>query len=119
MKRLALAITAASLLFGTAAMAAPYQAHRAPAEQKTVTRTVTHADYRGHDTRTVTRAVYRDHDFRAGQRLPARYVRGPAINWRAYRLRQPPRGYQWVRAHNNFVLVTRSNGLIIDLAFAR
>ena len=119
MKRLVLAITTASLLFGTAAMAAPYQDHRAPVEQKTVTRTVTHDGYRGYDTRTITHVDYRAHDFRAGQRLPARYVRGPAVNWRAYRLRQPPRGYTWVRAHNDFVLVARSNGLIIDLAFAR
>jgi len=104
MKRLVIAITAASLLFGTAAMAAPYQA-RGDA-------IVTH--------RAVTTQVdYRGHDFRKGDRLSTEYRRGPAIDWRAHHLRQPPRGYYWVRAHNDFVLVARSNGLILDLAFAR
>ena len=104
MKRLALAITAASLLFGTAAMAAPYQDHRGhEVTHKTV---VTHVDYRRNE-------------FRRGERLPAQYRRGPEVNWRAYRLRQPPRGYEWVRAHNNFVLIARSNGVIFDLGFAR
>ena len=102
MKRLVLAITAVSLLSGTAAMAAPYQ------------------NYRGYDARGgVVRVDYRQHEFRRGQRLPAEYLRGPAIDWRVHHLRQPPRGYYWVRAHNDFVLVARSNGLILDLDFGR
>ncbi|MFZ1992416.1 MAG: RcnB family protein [Alphaproteobacteria bacterium] len=102
MKRLILAITAASLLSGTAAMAAPYR------------------DYRNYDAhRAVAHVDYRHHDFRRGERLPVEWRRGPAIDWRVYHLRQPPHGYYWVRAHNDFALVTRSNGLIVDLQFAR
>ena len=102
MRRLILAITAASLLSGTAAMAAPYQ------------------DYRDYDARRpVAHVDYRDHEFRRGERLPAEWRRGPAIDWRAYHLRQPPRGYYWARAHNDYALVARSNGLIVDLQFGR
>jgi Ni/Co efflux regulator RcnB len=104
MKRLILAITAASLLSGTAAMAAPYQGYR-------------NYNYNAH--RTVVHVDYRHHDFRRGERLPAQWRRGPALDWRAYHLRQPPRGSYWVRAHNDFALVARSNGVILDLDFGR
>lgn len=34
-----------------------------------------------------------------------------------YRLRQPPRGYRWVRADNNdFLLVAIATGIILDIA---
>jgi len=102
MKRLILAITAASLLAGTAAMAAPYQ------------------DHRNYDAqRSVIRVDYRHHEIRRGERLPSEWRRAPAIDWRAYHLRQPPRGYYWVRGHNDFALIARSNGVILDLDLAR
>jgi Ni/Co efflux regulator RcnB len=104
MKRLILAITAASLFVGTAAMAQPNNGPNRPYNDGR--NAAQHVDYR-HD------------DFRRGARLPGNLRRGPAIDWRAHHLRQPPRGSYWVRAHNDFVLVGRSNGLILDLAFAR
>ena len=102
MKRLILAITAASLLSGTAAMAAPYQGYR---------------NYGAH--RVVTHVDYRRYEFRRGERLPAEWRRGSAIDWHAHHLRQPPRGYYWVRAHNDYALVAHSNGVILDLDFGR
>ena len=34
-----------------------------------------------------------------------------------YRLRQPPRGYRWVRANNNdYLLVAIATGIILDIA---
>lgn len=33
-----------------------------------------------------------------------------------YRLRPPPRGYHWVRADNDFLLVAVATGIIMDVA---
>jgi Ni/Co efflux regulator RcnB len=33
-----------------------------------------------------------------------------------YRLRQPPRGYHWVRANNDYLLVAIATGIILDIA---
>ncbi|GAB2552797.1 RcnB family protein [Rhodanobacter koreensis] len=37
-------------------------------------------------------------------------------NYGHYRLRQPPRGYHWVRANNDFLLVAVATGIILDVA---
>ena len=37
-------------------------------------------------------------------------------NYGYYRLRQPPRGYHWVRADNNYLLVAIATGVILDIA---
>lgn len=33
-----------------------------------------------------------------------------------YRLRPPPRGYHWVRANNDYLLVAVATGVILDIA---
>jgi Ni/Co efflux regulator RcnB len=33
-----------------------------------------------------------------------------------YRLRPPPRGYHWVRADNDYLLVAIATGVILDIA---
>ena len=33
-----------------------------------------------------------------------------------YRLRPPPRGYHWVRANNDYLLVAIATGVILDIA---
>jgi Ni/Co efflux regulator RcnB len=114
MKRLILAVTAASLLFGTAAIAEPYRDHNAQYNDGRTT--VTHVD---RDHKTVTRVTYRKADFRRGARLPAEWRGGPDVNWRVYNLRRPPSGYHWVRAQDHFVLVAHTSGVILDLAVAR
>ncbi|MEI9965120.1 MAG: RcnB family protein [Caulobacteraceae bacterium] len=53
--------------------------------------------------------------FGRGQRLPAAYRgRDRFVDYRSYRLRQPPRGYGWVRNDNQFLLVALTTGLIAD-----
>ena len=55
---------------------------------------------------------------------PTRWVRGHRFHgpthvvrdYGYYRLRQPPRGYHWVRADNDFLLVAITTGIILDLA---
>ncbi|MGC1303522.1 MAG: RcnB family protein [Caulobacteraceae bacterium] len=40
------------------------------------------------------------------------WSRGAQVDYRRYRLRAPPRGYQWRRVDNNFVLAATATGLI-------
>ena len=54
-----------------------------------------------------------------GQKLPSAYrARNYVIDYHAYRLKQPPRGYQWVRVNNNAYLVQQSNGLIAQIVLS-
>jgi Ni/Co efflux regulator RcnB len=52
-----------------------------------------------------------------GQRLDQGYRRNyiNARDYRRYRLRQPPRGYQWVRVDNDFIMVSVATGLISSI----
>jgi len=83
-------------------------------------------DYRRHDDR---RYGYYHRDYRhAGPRYyPVRHHRwerghryhGPSYvvrDYRYYRLRPPPRGYHWVRADNDYLLVAIATGIILDYA---
>ncbi|MDR3500745.1 MAG: RcnB family protein [Parvibaculum sp.] len=55
-------------------------------------------------------------NWKRGQKLPYAYRdRGYVVDYRAYRLSQPPRGYQWIRVNNNVYLVQQSNGLIAQI----
>lgn len=56
-------------------------------------------------------------DWRHGQKLPAAYrSRGYYVDYRAYHLKQPPRGYSWVRANDrNVYLVNDRSGLIAQI----
>ena len=40
-------------------------------------------------------------------------------DYRYYRLRPPPRGQQWVRVDNDFLLISLATGVIVGLASAR
>lgn len=54
-----------------------------------------------------------------GQKLPSAYRnRSYVIDYRAYRLKQPPRGYHWVRVNNNAYLVQQTNGLISQIVLS-
>jgi Ni/Co efflux regulator RcnB len=52
-----------------------------------------------------------------GQRLDNNYRRNyiNARDYRRYRLSQPPRGYQWVRVDNDFVMVSVATGVISSI----
>ncbi len=45
---------------------------------------------------------------------PDSYRRGVVDDYRRYRLRPPPQGYDWVRMGNGFALVERDSGRIFD-----
>lgn len=51
-----------------------------------------------------------------GDRLPKAYRdRDYVIDYRAYHLKKPPHGYQWVRVNNDVFLVATSSGLISSI----
>ncbi|HUD53223.1 RcnB family protein [Parvibaculum sp.] len=52
-----------------------------------------------------------------GQKMPQSFYRDRAyvIDYRAYHLKQPPRGYVWVRADRNVYLVSQQSGLISQI----
>ncbi|MBB3286144.1 MULTISPECIES: RcnB family protein [Rhizobium] len=55
-----------------------------------------------------------------GRRLSASdRRRATEIDYRAYRLSTPPRGYHWVRLKNSFLLVGITSGLISKVHEAR
>ncbi|HKR76084.1 MAG TPA: RcnB family protein [Rhodanobacter sp.] len=56
--------------------------------------------------------------YRRGGYLPVEYrsTRYVVYDWRADHLREPPRGYHWVRSDNgDFLLVAITTGVIVDL----
>jgi Ni/Co efflux regulator RcnB len=56
--------------------------------------------------------------YRRGGYLPVEYrsTRYVVYDWRAAHLREPPRGYHWVRSDNgDFLLVAITTGVIVDL----
>ncbi|MGV8997537.1 MAG: RcnB family protein [Parvibaculaceae bacterium] len=54
-----------------------------------------------------------------GDRLPTGYRdRSYVVDYRAYHLKQPPRGYQWVRVNNDVMLVSVGNGLISQVVLS-
>lgn len=89
-----------------------------------------HADHRysrHDDRRHGWRGDYRGrHDYRPARphHRHTRWVRGHRYHgpsyvvrdYGYYRLRPPPRGYHWVRADNDFLLVAITTGIILDLA---
>lgn len=139
MKLLASTLMASALLLGSQAAAAqPDHDDHGRREQ--------HRDYHGHDRHGGNyghdhdrdyrrdhydhRVVYRHHDAYYGHR--ARFVPpghrwerghryyGPTYvvrDYRTYRLREPPRGYHWVRGDGGqYLLVAIATGIILDIA---
>lgn len=60
------------------------------------------------------RPAYRHARWERGHRYhgPSYMVR----DYRHYRLRSAPRGYHWIRANNEYLLVAIATGVIVDLA---
>ena len=55
------------------------------------------------------------HKWRKGQKIDRNQRRYVVNDWRNRGLRQPPRGYQWVRVDNNYALVALTSGLIASI----
>jgi len=103
MKRLITAVLAITLLGGTAASAAPfYNPGPFPPD------------------RVVVRHMPRHHVWIRGDRFAMPYGRYIVVSdWHRHHLRRPPMGYRWVRFGDELLLVSRHNGLILDVRFAR
>ncbi|MRG56209.1 transmembrane signal peptide protein [Phyllobacterium sp. SYP-B3895] len=108
MKKIALATLALSLLASPAAFAQQQHSHQGyryghPKNEVVVKKTVT---------------VKRNHWSR-GKQLPPSYRRHVVRDYHRYHLRTPPRGYQWVKADNDYVMVSIATGIISALVQAR
>jgi Ni/Co efflux regulator RcnB len=57
-----------------------------------------------------------NHDFRRGQRLPMEYRHRQYVvdDWRGHHLSAPPRGYHWVQAGGDYILVAIGTGIILQ-----
>ncbi|MDP2260803.1 MAG: RcnB family protein [Caulobacter sp.] len=61
---------------------------------------------------------YQARDWRRGERLPAAYRgRAYAVDYRAYRLSAPPRGYEYRRVGDDVVLTAITTGIIVSVLF--
>lgn len=141
MKRLLTAAIALTLLGGSAAMAQPYNADRYDGPDSRYDRQDDRYE-RGDDRydrydrddrrddrydRRDDRRDYRsdrydrrEHRWSRGERLPGHYRgRGYYVDHRAHHLRAPPRGYQWVRADNDYVMIALATGLIASIVAGR
>lgn len=84
-----------------------------------------HDDHRGDDhgrpqnghAQPGNRGVGPRHDLHKGNRLPAAYRSKQHVvnDWRARRLSPPPRGHQWVKVDNDYVLMAAATGLIAQI----
>lgn len=129
-----LLIAVALLTSGSFALAAPGHGDHDRHGQSSHGRGHDRGHDRHHDNR---RQDYRRHDDRrygysrgyrhAGPRYYSHHGRwsrghryyGPTYvvrNYGYYRLRPPPRGYHWVRANNDYLLVAIATGIILDIA---
>lgn len=120
MKRVLTAAMALSLIGGSAAMAQPY-GHDNRNDNARYDRRDDRHDNRDnhagrHDNRN-DRAKH--HRWSRGERAPVAYYnsRSRYVDYRAHHLRQPPRGYQWVRGDNNneYLMVALATGLIAQV----
>jgi Ni/Co efflux regulator RcnB len=62
-----------------------------------------------------------NHSFYRGERLPPNYRGRQYVvdDWRGHGLRTPPRGYHWVQAGGDYVLVAITTGIILELLLNR
>ena len=111
MKRLLTSVLALSLLAGTAASAKPHGDHDNDSRYYDNGR----YDQGRHDNGN--HYGQRKHNWARGERLPSYYYsdRGHYVDYRVYHLRQPPRGYRWVRVDNDYMLVALTTGLIASI----
>jgi Ni/Co efflux regulator RcnB len=61
----------------------------------------------------------RHNDWHKGGRIERNdWNRGQRVDYRRYHLSRPPRGYEWRRVDNNYVLAAAATGLIAGLVIA-
>ena len=124
MKHVLTAVLALSLLDGTAVLAQPNNPNRAGQSDNRDQRDRNdqNRNDQGRDQGRGNNPNVRAANPRwsRGDRLPEQYRQDQyaVSDWRQHGLRQPPRGYRWVRNDNNdFFLAAISTGLIAELAY--
>ena len=62
-----------------------------------------------------------DHNFYRGGHLPREYRGYEYVvdDWRGHRLSAPPRGYHWVQAGGDYVLVAIATGVILSILLSQ
>ena len=67
---------------------------------------------RGHDN-------YGHRNWRKGNRIERHdWNRGHRVDYRRYKLQRPPRGYEWRRVDNSYILAAAAAGLIAAVSLA-
>ena len=103
----------ASALAATPALADPYDGHRDHDQREW------HHDGRDNDQREWRhddRGDYGHHEWRRGDRFErGEWQRYHAVDYRYYRLRPPPRGYEWRQVNDRFILAAIASGVIADI----
>jgi Ni/Co efflux regulator RcnB len=106
-----------------------YDIQRSPSHRYSAPRTSHYAPSYRHDygygqrhryaaPRYVAPRGYVSRSWSTGHYLPAPYrSRHYVVDYRAYRLAPPPRGYHYVRVDNHVVLAAIASGLIADVLF--
>lgn len=115
MKKILIAAIASSLAISPAMAATNYQSHDQGHVEKSnsshsakLYRTTAKQTHAREDVRHQSRAWKRGDRFDRQYAYNYRQVSNP----RAYRLKEPPRGYRWVRSNNDAVLVGIASGII-------
>ena len=105
MKSIVCALAALAVVSGSAASAQPNQhGHQQPGNQ--------HPGW-GHDQGN-------QHRWNKGERMGYNdWHSARAVDYRRYKLRQPPRGYEWRQQNNQFILVAAATGLIASIVASR
>ena len=112
MKRIVIALTALSFLAAPAAMAQSYPSHHGKPSHGQMHKGGPKYDARRYDDR-------RHQSWRKGNRLPPNYRGHVVNNYSRYKLRQPPRGYHWVKVNNDYLLVGIATGVISSIVAGR
>ena len=120
MKRLLIATTALSLLIAplSEAFAQGWNDHR---DDRRPAPAMMHRDNDRHDNYRNDRHDNGKHRgwYKGGHIDRADWNRGYRINdYRRYHLQRPPRGYEWRRVDNSYVLAAAATGLIMGLVIA-
>ncbi|PYE87409.1 RcnB family protein [Phyllobacterium leguminum] len=122
MKSLVIAVTAFSILAPTAALAQyqPKHGYERPVEQSYGKRHDDRRDMRRHDDRRdMRRHDDRRERWSRGRELPRSYRSHVVRDYGRYRLSRPPRGHQWVRVDNDYLLISIASGVISSIVAGR
>ncbi len=125
MKRLIGSFMVVSLLASGAAFAAPQQHHdrdRDRIEQRHDAHGPDRHDDRRNDKRDDRRSAHHDDrnsrhgpPFHRGERLAPDHLGSHVADYRKHHLKQPPRGHEWRRVDNQYVLIAIATGVIASV----